>query len=413
MCWVVENGQPVQYPWMEHLPSEQEQQLDGLSQLNAEIKAFEKFITPSSQETEISERVLSDITHLIAGKLGTSIPVCLGSRSTGMSLTHSDIDILIPIADPERPADGGRGPSATRPKAVRSHLDYLRKVDNILKASGDFRHVLSIRARVPIVSAVHGRTGLELQLQCGDKGTGTPASQEYVKNYLAEFPSLRAIYAILRMALETRGLFGGSKRSIGTYGLTMMIVVALKLGDGTYHRHDLGKQLLHVLETYSNFDFAKKGIAAEPACFFRKAYARGGESRKPTHIDGEEGGEEQDYDANREAYMRGRRHISKMSMKENRSGGRICIQDPADYTNDLGRTCDMTPKIRHLFKAVLKDLRAGIEKCDGNQDNHETDTTADGRETDPEKPLLGFALGANYEDLELARDKVVYGSWFK
>lgn len=408
--WKVKKGQKAQYPWMENLTAEQGERLDGFSRLNAEIEAFEKFIGSSPRETETSERVFSEATKLIVDKLGTSPPVCVGSRSTGMSLIHSDIDVIIPVRDPERPADGGRGPSATRPKAVRAHLDHLKQVEHILSTTGDYKHVSPIRARVPIVTAVHKWTGLELQFKCGDEGIGAPSSQEYMRNYQVEFPSLKAIYAVLRMSLEIRNLFGGIRHSIGTYGLSMMIVAALKLGDGTYRRDDLGRQLLHVLEVYSNFDFATYGIAVEPPSFFNK---KASVKSKPTAIDIAEQDDEE-YDPNEEAYLRGQRLISKMSIKraEGKRNGDPCIQDPADYTNDLGICCHGTRKIQNVFRATLRSLKKGIEKWDEVPDDHDV-IAAEDQQKSSSNPMLGVALGANYEALELARDKILYGSSYK
>ncbi|KAK2757887.1 hypothetical protein FQN54_004293 [Arachnomyces sp. PD_36] len=425
ISWEVGKGQTAQYPWLEHLP-EQEQSQDGLSRLNAEIEAFEKFMIPSTQETEVCDQVISNTADLIAKNLRISRPICIGSRSTGMSLTHSDIDLFIPIKDPARPSDGGRGPSPSRPKALRSKLRCLKKVEHVLAESGEFRHIVATRARVPIVAAVHGRTGLDIQFQCGDEGRGIPSSYQYVKNYQVEFPTLRAIYAVIRMALETRGLFGGVNQCIGTYGLTMMIVAALKMGDGMYHRRDdVGKQLLHVLRLYSHIDFRRKGVAVEPPGFFKKKDAlntKPATTTSSTTINlTEEEEEEMDiYDPNEEAHIRGKRLITKMALKTPVKGGRICIQDPADYTNDLGRTCVMTLEIRNTFSDVLEGLEREVKKWDtrleveGENGNGNVATDAEGKkkEENLSKPILGPALGANYEDLELARDKVVYGSWF-
>lgn len=105
----------------------------------------------------------------------------------------------------------------------------------------------------------------------------------------------------------------------------------------------------------------------------------------------------------------------------------LCIQDPANYMNDLGISCFRTSMLQKLFKDVYDDLQASIRAWDGDlaeeveQQGQDADSsrfadsvseTARAIARGEDKHALGmlrFALGADYDRLERIRDKVILG----
>lgn len=397
--WSGDEECPVQQPWFTPLQTG----TDGLSRLADEIGAFERYMAPTTND-EAAVRMIRVDAEAALGMVGSCPPILVGSRRTGLALRHSDVDLLLPINDPDR-LDSSRGPSPMRPKMMKKHLTHLWYVDCLLQKSSLFTSVLPVRARVPVVSAIHCLTGLEVQFMCGE---GPSSSLEHILDYQSEFPTLRALLVVLRMALETRNLFGSKNGSIGSYGLVVMIVAALKLGEGKYDRHDTGRQLLHILELYKDADFDMLGVAVDSPGFFEK------------WIDGTQ----------EAAYLRGQQSIGKHSLR-NQPAGTLCIQDPADFVNDLGRTCRFTKEVQGVFRMMYDDLQMKIKEWDGDGPEAADEVHAEngitkgnglgnfptisnrGRDRRYGICLLHKALAANYRDLERARDKIMSVTAFK
>ncbi|PGH10673.1 hypothetical protein AJ80_07429 [Polytolypa hystricis UAMH7299] len=448
LCWKVDEqgGQHVQYPWLDYLEGTGE---DGISRLQDEIQAFETYMSLLPQEEAACGKVQRD-TNLAFKKAGLKPPFLIGSRRTGMGVRHSDVDFLLQIKDPDRVDDDVRGPSPTRPKMLEEQEKHLTSILDCVKSSFAFTNASLIRAKVPIVAATHDATGLPIQFQCA---TSVPSSIYYILNYQAEFPTIRTLFVTVRMLLETHGLFGAINGSVGSYGLTMMVVAALKIGEGNYARDDIVRQLLHFLTLYKDLDTTKHGVALEPPGLFSKINPGGmidKKSRKTAATTQELEQQHQQKPSNKILpYLRGQRSIAKRSQRLGRPDI-LCLQDPANFMNDLGATCVYTREVQMLFAQAHEDLTAAIKAWDGewsptttaiasdnstitpSSSSSSTTTTPDkptNATTDTKSPytptaslisrtpnpttrhqqlsLLHFALGANYEDLERVRDKII------
>ncbi|KAK2750872.1 hypothetical protein FQN55_001443 [Onygenales sp. PD_40] len=373
--------------WLDHI---QGSAIDGISRLDEEIKAYETYMVPNAQERDVVSKIHNDITRILRGGTVDS-PILIGSRRTGMAVPHSSIDFLIPIPDPHR-VDGCRGPSPTRPKMVLVHREHLRLIDAKLRASHIFSKILPRREEDRILTAIHGKTGLQLSFRCA---TDLPASLDLISYYNAEFPSLRPLYLTLRMVLETRGILGRSTGTVDSYGLMMMIVAALKIQEGKYHRQSIGQQLLHVLEFYLHTDFTKYGISIEPPSLFQKT------------MKGKKGRDLTDGDA---PYLRGQRSISKRTaLLPHRN--MLCLQDPADFMHDLGTDSVRMSDMQHLFQEVYDDINSRIRKWDGDctvGDMGDASSRVERSCQDVQSnSMLALAVGANYEDMERFRDMIL------
>ncbi|PGG97821.1 hypothetical protein GX51_07133 [Blastomyces parvus] len=382
----------IELPWLNYVDKS-----DGgsIARLGEEIRAFEKYMRPTPGEKDAVEKAGNDAVASLQC-VEADLPILIGSQRTGMALPHSSLDLFVPIKDLDR-AEDGRGPSASRPKMVQARLKRLREMESILKNSQTLSNLTLRRDRDPTLSAVHNATGLQVQFQCGPS---PPASLDFILNYRAEFPTLRALFIVLRMLLETRGLFGATPGGMHPYLLTMMIVAALKLREGKYQRDNVGGQLLHVLEVYIGTDFTKYGVSVEPPGLFDKELSvqgvrsRGGRLIPLHHL-----------------YLRGQRSISKRSFSPP-SDGMLSLQDPSDFMNDVGWTCYLMPEVTQLFRATYDDLKARIKSEGTNsiaqqQNQEQQDAAPRSKENKPSRSILSFALGANYHDFERFRDRIL------
>ncbi|KAL2362107.1 hypothetical protein RJZ56_005002 [Blastomyces dermatitidis] len=360
--------------------------------LGEEIRAFEKYMLPTPGERDAVEKAQNDAIASLQS-VEADLPILIGSHRTGMALPHSSVDLFVPIKDLER-AEDGRGPSANRPKMVQARLKRLREMERILKNSQTLSNVTLRRDRDPTLSAIHVATGLPVQFQCGPS---PPASLDFILNYRAEFPTLRALFIVLRMLLETRGLLGGTDGGMHPYLLTMMIVAALKIREGKYQRDNVGGQLLHVLEVYMDTDFTRYGVSVEPPGLFDKWLSL----REVRNKDGR-------VIRLHHPYLRGQRSISKRSFSPP-SYGMLSLQDPSDFMNDVGWTCFVMPEVKQVFKATHADLKARIKSEEKPSTAQQQDKAAilGSNENKPSESFLSFALGANYHDFERFRDHIL------
>ncbi|KAL1963819.1 hypothetical protein VTN77DRAFT_7750 [Rasamsonia byssochlamydoides] len=382
LSWKVDESaeRPAQYPWLEFLqPNTCE--LDGLSRLDAEIRSLEAYLSPNNQEQDAIDQIVRDLSTLVAGTVPHA-PQVVGSRHTGMALVHSNLDLIIPVDDPELPDDRDRKPSPMRPRAVRAYQDTLRAAEPALRQSSLFENVHLSQDRVPAITMVHLPTGIPLRIYCGQE---LPDSLEYVKNYQTEFPALRPLYMTLRMILDVRSNFGANRSSIGPYGLLMLIVAVLKL-----HRHppnSLGEQLLDILHMYSTeVNLETTGVSVDPPGFFDFATIRRDESLA------EERGEEEP------PYLRGQRALLRFKVRARDKGNHpaarhLCIQDPANYLNDVGWPCVRTAELQGAMADAYQRLRAALNAWEGDDDGG------------PDS-VLGQALQANFDDLKQLRSRI-------
>ena len=333
--------------------------------LTNEIKAYEAYMRLSPREEAASELVISDVKSVAHDKPNIKPLTMLGSRTTGLATPISDFDFTfeLPISLPgDWLIPPGKGsvpqpqPSITelRVQAVRA----LRKMERCLEASKKFGNIQILRhARVPIVRSKHLATGLDVQIQTM---ASNQAAHEYTIAYLSEFPSLRPLYVVLRHCLELRGLATVFEGGLGSYAIFMMIVTALKHSSGKFTPEDLGGQLLHVLEFYSTADLYKNGFSANPPRVFEK-------QKQANH---------------------------QMQTLHPRKPYLLCLQDPANDMNDLGKN---SYAIKHI-QATFGRAKEMISMAWGKR--------SDGRPRFKERSCLDGLVRADYKAFELQRSRI-------
>ncbi|KAJ5114616.1 hypothetical protein NUU61_000375 [Penicillium alfredii] len=372
------NGRPEQQPWLRELGPFQTNG-DGSTHLDAEIRALEHYLVPSSREQEQIDRLRVEVTSFVEAVVPHT-PQVIGSRGTGLALAHSNLDFLLPFEDLPRSLDRVRRPSATRPQIRDAHTDLLRQVGFALRRSTAFDNFVHRHGKHgPMLTVRHRPTGLNLSFSCGE---GVPALTEYLRDYQAEYPALRPLYVATRTLLEARGLFGAPKSSIGPDALAILLVAFLKMNHGRFSGyHRLGDQLLALLQLYgTGINLQDVGVAGDPPGFFTTETLRS----VP--------------DVDEPAYCRGQRSLISAKRTAAAKGNlpaarRPCIQDPTHYMNDLGRSCTRTPELQRALAAAYEQLCLACKNWANDSENMPS--------------ILTTALQANFEPLENLRAQIM------
>ena len=321
--------------------------------LQKEIEAFELYIRLSPAEKLASEAVAAEVESILQELLPRHSLSVVGSHRTDLATPTSDIDFSLFLPSPEKNASA----PGSRSQSLRIAQKDLRKIHRGLHNSLSFREAELVFARVPLVKAVHYRTWLQVQIS-----TMSPDRYDtiFTAAYLAEFPTLRPLFILLRHALEMRNLNTPFEGGLGSYSLLMMIVAALKQVSGQYARTDLANHLLHVLDFYASADLYLFGFCVDPPRTFKKA----GSGLFPMN--------------HRKPYM-------------------LCLQDPADATNDLGRNAYAIKHVQRLFgQARLQLMR---DMVSWEQKTIEQRKAMKGG-------LLNLLVRANYRIFEFGRKRV-------
>ena len=323
------------------------------------------------------EQCIDQVTNLINISLPSNPLMIHGSRYTGLAFPLSDIDFRVSIPEYEKDLSA-RGPSLTRPKAQKAGRKVLRTIGRILDRSPRYRDVELVWGIIPLITAIDNPTGLRLQFLA--LSSCLPA-REYTVNYLNEYPSLRPLFMLLRHILDIRNLNIVFEGGLGSYPLLIMIVTALKHAPGTFARDDLGGQLLHVLGFYADADLCKDGFSADPPRSFLKRAT----SNKSKDQNAETG----------DRYLAGIETLRKKSQQY--YPWLLCLQDPADPVNDLGKKAY---QIKHI-QATFKVLREAIIQSMAAWERKNAVTRGSTNHS-----VLLRAIGAKYRMLEYQRSKL-------
>ncbi|OJJ43359.1 hypothetical protein ASPZODRAFT_74543 [Penicilliopsis zonata CBS 506.65] len=381
--WAVEEPyRPGQYPWLLSMRSRTEQR-EASEWLDAEIRALETYISPTHQEQTAVDHIVSDLAETLDHDVPYPLQL-VGSRQTGLSPSHADLSFVLVVEDNEGAGGGFRKPSATRPKVMARYLNLLRKAQHVLVGKAAFRDIRLVGKRMPVLTSVHVPSGLSVRFSCKE---GLPAFPEHVRDYQAEYPTIRPLYLAVRLILEARGIFGAHKASIDSDALILLLAAFLKINHGRFsHPAGLSNQLLSFLHTYgSDIDFRSTGISAEPPRYFTAETVK-----KDAKIVGrlEE----------LSAALRGQRSLinqkrTAAAKRNSNVADRLCIQDPTNYMTDLGRPCTRTAELQTVFLDTHDKLRSSLHAWDQSRDRTQS--------------ILGRALHANFDAFEHVRNRIV------
>lgn len=323
---------------------------DSNHSLTNEIKAYEAYMRLSPREKAASELVISDVNSVAQNELKIRTLSLLGSRSTGLATPTSDFDFSFtqPVSLPGGWIIPSSEDSVSQPQSYRREIKpkavkALKKMRRHFNSSNKFCNTELVEyAHVPILRSTHVATGLDVQIQTMAR---YQASREQTIAYLLEFPSLRPLYITLRYCLEIRNLTTVFDGGLGSYTILMMIVTALKHSRGKFAPNDLGGQLLHVLDFYSDADLYKVGFSANPPRIFEKQKERVSLAAREAHLD--------------DPQLNG---IDKMQTFYPRKPYLLCLQDPANDLNDLGKNAYAIKHVQATFYNAQKKFRNALKR---------------------------------------------------
>jgi non-canonical poly(A) RNA polymerase PAPD5/7 len=222
-------------------------------------------MTPSPLEQQGRNGVKRQIVPIVEKILPDCSLELFGSERTQLAAPTSDIDFRISHRDLES-EQGERGPSLTRPANQKIMRNRLFKVMRYLNGHHSFVDTKIRYGRYPLLSVVHARSRLEVQIVSNND---TVSAREYMRSYLAEYPTLRDLYFVIRTALHERVLTDVYRGGLGSYCIFMMLVASLKLHP-IERADDIGRQFLNFLSLYSDLDTYKFGISVEPPGYITK-----------------------------------------------------------------------------------------------------------------------------------------------
>ncbi|KAJ5288492.1 hypothetical protein N7478_001522 [Penicillium angulare] len=368
-----------QNPWIDFLASDYAIG-DASTHLDAEIQAFDRYLTPTPHEQAPISQLNDKIASLLRS-VAPHPPKLIGSHYTGLAQAHSDLHFLLPFEDIPRSRHQPRGPSATRPQIRDAHTTLLCRVESTLQSHDMFSGQVKWAGKgKSVLEARHQPTGLLLRFHCGET---VPALSEYIRVQLPKYPALRPLYNSTRSLLESRGLFGLTQGNLGPEPLAILILAFLKMKQpGLSGSHRLGDHFLAFLKFYgSDINLQSSGIAVEPSGVFGADILRHsspGEDTEPAH----RRGQRSLIGAKRTASAKGNSPADR----------RLCIQDPTQYMNDLGRSCTRTPELQQVLSTAYERLSYACDTWEG-RDMHGS--------------ILTAAIQANFDGLVALRKRLV------
>ena len=385
---------PAQYrlPWLAYIGETQSQAwLSPVDRLSAEIRAFERYVSPTKEEQRAADMALKDLIKSIKRADDNLDVHVIGSRATDTADPLSDLDVNVSDAPTPMSTDSTKAPSDI--------LDLLEKVfrgqhRSIKIDHGAIEVIYNLRkSKVPILLCRHKRTGLPIQIQSTPRAYD---STEYVRAFLKEFPTLRGLFKVLKQSFLMRGLSVGSGGGITSYPLLNMIVAALKFSEAKIDPNDAGNQLLSFLDMYTDIDFSSRGISIRPPQYFAK-YSRPGRNGHSTDVDDPMSAGEmfkKELDA--------QRHLITAAPSNNawRMGlaWRMTLQDPADPSNDLGGGISRIRDIQETLIAIQGKLRQAMRDWEKKQP-----ASGSSRKQSLPRSVLEPFVGADYRIYEHER----------
>ena len=339
--------------------------------------AFYAFISPSPDEDSAYKKLIADVQNQARTILPHYPLEVIGSQRTGLATSLSDLDFRLSLPEYEKPVNE-RAPSTTRPEARKESIRQLEKLILGLSASRNYENVVLRGGRIPIISGVHRATQITIQIQAMSDSS---ASREYVLNYLAEFPTLRPLYALIKTTLEIRNLRDVVVGGLGAYSTFMLLVAGLKQSEGAIARNDIALQLLSCLDFFAETDLHRHGISVDPPGLFRKVYGQA-PSNEATLAD---------------PILRGQARIAKVHEEQPYL---LCLQDPANPLNDLGARAYNIKHVQALFRIARSKLWTLFRTFDYLPPSKVTSRNF------AESAMLDGLVGADYGWFQLRRDRI-------
>ena len=306
---------------------------------------------------------------------GSRIKV-IGSYSTGLGTPLSDMDFTVILPEFEKdPLQ--RGPSSTRPKARKARTRAMMRFKAFLDRNPkEWTDVEVVWATIPLIIGTHRESRITVQLQQQKGSMSVFLDFTAFEAFQSEFPTLRSLYILLKAALAVRGLDKTFSGGLSSYPLLIAIVNALKHCEHKYPREDVANHLLYVLRFYSRSNLYQTGFRLDQPRVFPKlgtAASRLNSAEKPD-LEG----------------------MAKIATPNPQQPYLLCLQDPLNPNNDLGKKAYAIKHIQELFRAALKQIEFSMQQWES--------MTLEERRM-PTDLILDVLVKANYEKMEEDRAK--------
>lgn len=331
--------------------------------LDTEILNFTQWLELTPAENAARARLTNALIDLIQQANPGLLVEAFGSQATGLLMPNSDIDIRISDPTVENQTFPGDPSDKDAKRAWAAEISgrrkstlisHLRAIQSSLAKHEDYEKVeINVSAFVPLIKAVHKHTGLNVQIVAS---RDTSASREAIKKYLAEYPTLKPVFMVLKTTLHLRNLSDPWYGGFGSYTLFMMCVAALKHSDAQqqekqeaeqnsnnalYHtlkQRSLSHDFLHTLNFWANIDTTKVAVSVEPFAMFQK--------RARQHW--------RDIIARKTDKSLFARHA--MAVPHPKKPYILHLQDPVDPYNNLGRSALAIKDLQATFTKLYDDL---------------------------------------------------------
>lgn len=298
-------------PWRKHHPRHcQCQNQPAVISLHDEIKEFFTFMTPDPEEQVMREEVVQRIKKVIKD-LWPNVEVDIfGSFRTGLYLPTSDIDLVVFGKFEQLPL-----------WSLQTAL-----LDNEI-CEKDAIKVLD-KASVPILKLTDKLTEVKVDISFNMRNG--VKSAKLIKKFISDYPHLPYIVLVLKQFLLQRDLNEVFTGGISSYSLILMTVSFLQLhprSDATWCDSNLGVLLIEFFELYGrSFNYCRIGIRIK------------------------EGG----------SYVRKEVIQQTMDNGRNSSSSLLCIEDPLDQSNDIGKSSYGTLQVKMAFDYAYQLLRDAV-----------------------------------------------------
>ena len=373
-------------PWLEYMEVKNGSDLDRsvssqadtmiyllVDSVSDEIRAYEAYMTLTAVEESAAQGVIKEVALTTQGIRQNTPLQLLGSRRTGLATPLSDIDMTFSKPNEADHKQQQHLTRASRTSKKSEAVEALVGLRRSLSKSSQFGDVELVFARVPIIQTKHRATGLKVQIQALEYHE---SAQEYVSKYLQELPSLRPLYTILRGCLEIRGLTSVRDGGLGSYSLLIVVVNALKHANGSFAPDDLAGRLLYILHFYSDANLCDSGYSIEPLRMFDKTTGQLQEGKQSAGLPSQPTEDLDDIIRHQD--------LSRPYL--------LCLQDPANRSNDLGCKAYLIKHIQEIFRfareSILRQLKEGKNVHIRRQS------------------YLNTLVQANYQDFEAHRSRM-------
>jgi non-canonical poly(A) RNA polymerase PAPD5/7 len=307
--------------------------------LTRNILAFHRYIIPNKAEIAARNAAIKDLfTILRRRRRGNKLRwEVFGSSKSGILTADADIDIRAFAPGSE---DDVYPPSLYAQAKVVRFLEGCGKCLDRLGGKGGFTRIAGRYSRYPLLDVRHHGSACAMQVVGANSSR---RAQKSVEQFRGSLKSLGPLYSVVRTMLKVRGLTNVYRGGLSSYPLIGMITASLLLRPG----RSLGEDLLNFLRLYSTLDTATKVVSLTPPGIHDRGALRGAA----------------DADGRQKSDRGALRELAAASERAG-LGFMLCLQDPADRTNDLGRKAFAWRHVAATMAHALRRLRRLARLCD-------------------------------------------------